>query len=64
MDIPIILYNIQSRTGVNIEPETMAKLSEIKNIIGVKEASGSLEQVSKIISLCKKILFYCQAMIL
>ena len=53
-DIPIILYNIASRTGVNIEPETFAKLSEIKNIIGVKEASGSLEQMSRIRKLCPK----------
>lgn len=48
VDIPIILYNIASRTGVNIEPETFAKLAQIKNIIGVKEASGSLEQMSRI----------------
>jgi len=54
VDIPIILYNIASRTGVNIEPETMAKMSEIKNIIGVKEASGSLEQMSRIKKLCRK----------
>ncbi|MBI3991399.1 MAG: 4-hydroxy-tetrahydrodipicolinate synthase [Candidatus Omnitrophica bacterium] len=54
VDIPIILYNIASRTGVNIEPETLAKLSEIKNIIGVKEASGNLEQMSRVISMCRK----------
>jgi 4-hydroxy-tetrahydrodipicolinate synthase len=52
VDIPIILYNIASRTGVNIEPETVAMLSEIKNIVGIKEASGSLDQISRIISLC------------
>jgi len=53
VDIPIILYNIPSRTGVNIEPETMAKLAkDCKNIIGVKEASGSLEQMSRIKLLC------------
>lgn len=50
--IPIILYNIASRTGVNIEPETFARLAEIKNIIGVKEASGSLDQMARIRSLC------------
>lgn len=54
VDIPIILYNIASRTGVNIEPETFAKLAEIKNIIGVKEASGSLEQMARIRRLCPK----------
>lgn len=52
--IPIILYNIASRTGVNIEPETFVKLSEIKNIVGVKEASGSLDQMARIRSLCPK----------
>ncbi|MCU0652578.1 MAG: 4-hydroxy-tetrahydrodipicolinate synthase, partial [Candidatus Omnitrophica bacterium] len=51
--IPIILYNIASRTGVNIEPETIAKLAhDCKNIIAVKEASGSLEQMSRIKQLC------------
>ncbi|MDD5428067.1 MAG: 4-hydroxy-tetrahydrodipicolinate synthase [Candidatus Omnitrophica bacterium] len=54
VDIPIILYNIASRTGVNVEPETFAKLAGIKNIIGVKEASGSLEQMSRIKKLCPK----------
>ncbi len=54
VDIPIILYNIASRTGVNIEPETFVKLAQIKNIIGVKEASGSLEQMSRIRSLTPK----------
>lgn len=54
VDIPIILYNIASRTGVNIEPETFAKLAELKNIIGVKEASGSLEQMARVKKLCPK----------
>ncbi|MDP3804336.1 MAG: 4-hydroxy-tetrahydrodipicolinate synthase, partial [Candidatus Omnitrophota bacterium] len=54
VDIPIILYNIASRTGVNIEPETFVKLAEIKNIIGVKEASGSLEQMARIRKFCPK----------
>lgn len=54
VDIPIILYNIASRTGVNIEPETFVKLAAIKNIIGVKEASGSLEQMSRIRKSCPK----------
>ncbi len=52
--IPIILYNIASRTGVNIEPETFVKLASTKNIIGVKEASGSLDQMSRIRQLCPK----------
>lgn len=51
--IPIILYNIASRTGVNIEPETIAKLAlDCANIVGVKEASGSLDQMSRIKQLC------------
>jgi 4-hydroxy-tetrahydrodipicolinate synthase len=53
VDIPIILYNIASRTGVNIEPETIAKLArDCKNIVGVKEASGSLDQMSRTKQLC------------
>lgn len=52
VSIPIILYNVPSRTGISILPETVYELSLIKNIIGIKEASGSLDQVSKIISLC------------
>jgi 4-hydroxy-tetrahydrodipicolinate synthase len=52
-DIPLILYNIASRTGVNIEPETVARLAkECKNIVGIKEASGNLEQMSRIKALC------------
>jgi 4-hydroxy-tetrahydrodipicolinate synthase len=54
VNIPIILYNIASRTGVNIEPETFAKLAAVKNIVGVKEASGSLEQMSRIKKACPK----------
>ncbi len=50
--IPIIPYNIQSRTAVNIEPETFQKLAQIKNIAGVKESSGNLEQISRIKLLC------------
>ena len=50
--LPLILYNIASRTGVNIEPETFARLSALKNIAGVKEASGSLEQMARIKQLC------------
>jgi len=52
VDIPIVLYNVPGRTSVNMEPETVAKLSEHKNIVAIKEASGNLDQISKIISLC------------
>ncbi|ODS35847.1 4-hydroxy-tetrahydrodipicolinate synthase [Candidatus Altiarchaeales archaeon WOR_SM1_SCG] len=53
VNIPLILYNIQGRTAVNITPETILRLSKINNIIGVKEASGSIDQVSKILMLTK-----------
>lgn len=49
---PIILYNVPSRTGVNILPETVAELAEHPNIVGIKEASGDLGQVQKIRALC------------
>ena len=52
VDMPMIIYNIASRTGVNIEPETMQRLSKVRNIAGVKESSGSLEQMSRIRYLC------------
>ncbi|MFB3926521.1 MAG: 4-hydroxy-tetrahydrodipicolinate synthase [Syntrophales bacterium] len=52
--IPIIVYNIPGRTGVNMTPETLARLSKISNIVGVKEASGSIKQMSDIILLCGK----------
>lgn len=50
ISLPIIMYNIQSRTGVNIEPATMARLAEIENITGVKEASGSINQIANVIA--------------
>lgn len=49
VSLPIILYNVPSRTSVNLEAETTIKLSKIKNIIGIKEASGKLDQIAKII---------------
>jgi 4-hydroxy-tetrahydrodipicolinate synthase len=50
--IPIIVYNIPARTGSKIEPETLARLSEIKNVAGVKEATGSVDQAIDVIRLC------------
>jgi len=50
--LPIILYNVPSRTGVNILPETCKKLSEVENIVAVKEASGNISQIAEIASLC------------
>jgi len=52
VDIPIIMYNIPGRTGVNMLTETVAALAGLPNIVGMKEASGSLEQMTEVISLC------------
>ena len=52
VDIPIILYNVPGRTGVNMLPETVAMLAAAPNIVAIKEASGSLEQMTEVISLC------------
>ena len=51
VDIPICLYNIPGRTGKNIEPETIARIAEFKNVTMVKEATGSLDQASQVLSL-------------
>ncbi|MGN9134915.1 4-hydroxy-tetrahydrodipicolinate synthase [Clostridium sp. HCP1S3_B4] len=53
VNTPIILYNVPSRTGVNIKPETYLELSKHKNIVAVKEASGDISAVLKIKALCK-----------
>ena len=52
VNIPIVLYNVPSRTGVNLLPHTVARLSEIKNIVAIKEATGNMKQVSELIHLC------------
>ncbi len=52
VDIPMVIYNVPGRTGVNIEPKTVERLTQFKNIVGVKEASGNLNQVSEVINLC------------
>ena len=51
-DLPLIVYNIQGRTAVNVETETLARLAQIPNIVGVKEASGSLDQMTAVILAC------------
>ncbi len=51
-DLPIILYSVPSRTGVNILPETCKKLSEVPNIVAIKEASGNISQIAEILALC------------
>lgn len=50
--LPQILYNVPGRTGVNMLPETVARLADIPNIVGIKEATGSLQQASEVIALC------------
>jgi 4-hydroxy-tetrahydrodipicolinate synthase len=52
VDIPIILYNIPGRTSVNMDVDTIARLAQIKNIVGIKEASGSMKQITDIIAHC------------
>ena len=52
VDIPLIVYNIPGRTGSNIAPETFARLCEIRSVVGIKEASGSMDQISDIRRLC------------
>ena len=64
VDLPIILYNVPSRTGVSIRPETYLELSKHHNIVAVKEANGDISSIAKTISLCipemttKLFLFY------
>lgn len=50
VELPILLYNIPSRTGTNLEPATVLRLAEIKNIIGVKESSGNIAQITELIT--------------
>ena len=52
VNLPIILYNVPGRTGVNLTPKMVAKLAKISNIIGIKEASGDISQVAEIARLC------------
>ena len=52
VNLPIVVYSVQGRTGVNVEPATLARLSEIENIVAVKEASGNMSQIATI---CAKV---------
>ena len=52
VNLPIIVYSVPGRTGVNISPETCVELSKIENIVAIKEASGNLSQVAEIAHLC------------
>jgi 4-hydroxy-tetrahydrodipicolinate synthase len=52
VDIPIFLYNVPSRTSINMLPATVARCAAVDNIVGIKEATGSLNQVSELVRLC------------
>ncbi len=52
VDIPQVLYNVPGRTAVNLLPQTVARLAEIKNIVALKEATGDMKQVSEVLRLC------------
>ena len=52
VDIPQILYNVPGRTACDMQPETVQRLSKVKNIVGIKEASGSVERIKKLVELC------------
>lgn len=51
VDIPMIVYNVPSRTGINLKPEIVAELAKESNIVGIKEASGNLDQITRIIEM-------------
>ena len=52
VDIPIVLYNVPGRTALNMLPQTVARLSEIENVVAIKEATGDMKQASEVIRLC------------
>lgn len=58
VDIPVMLYNVPGRTAVTIEPETLMRLSEVKNIVAVKDAGGNLDKTSKTVALAPQLQVY------
>lgn len=52
VDLPQVLYNVPGRTGISLAPETVARLSKLRGIIAIKEATGNMDQASRILSLC------------
>ncbi len=52
VDIPVVLYNVPGRTACDMQPETVQRLAQINNIVGIKEASGSVERIQKLVELC------------
>ena len=57
-DLPILLYNVPSRTGLNLLPATLNELARHENIVGVKEASGNIEQIAEIACTCPELALY------
>ena len=57
-DLPILLYNVPSRTGLNLLPATLKELAKHENIVGVKEASGNIEQIAEIACTCPELALY------
>lgn len=57
-DLPILLYNVPSRTGLNLLPATLKELAKHENIVGVKEASGNIEQIAEIACICPELALY------
>ena len=49
-ELPVLLYNIPGRTGANLEPATVLRLAELKNVIGVKESSGNIAQITELMT--------------
>src|SRR5580698_826562 len=49
-ELPVLLYNIPSRTGVNLEPATVLRLADLKNVIGIKESSGNIAQITELLT--------------
>jgi 4-hydroxy-tetrahydrodipicolinate synthase len=57
--LPAVAYNIPGRTGVNIEPETLYRISTLKYVVGIKEASGNIAQITEVVRICPNVAVYC-----
>ena len=57
--LPMVVYNIPGRTGMNLEPATLARIARFKNIVAIKEASGSVAQIAEVVRVCPQIAVYC-----
>lgn len=58
VNVPIIVYNVASRTGINIEPKTLVEISKLPNIVAIKEASGNISQIAQIARMCPNLDIY------